>query len=193
MTQQALADALNIAKNYVWMMEAGRKPITEKMQEQLDSLQAQLSSAKKSLTSTAAVPKSNATLLPGRLVCVYGFAQALGWRSHHGDVIPENEECLEKVWAPADGRPYAGFRVEGDSMLPKIADGSIVMCDTKREATPRCIVVAKWDGTIAIKRYNKVGDYFYLTSDNPGAGRDYKIHAKDMDWCLRVVEVRVAL
>lgn len=31
------------------------------------------------------------------------------------------------------------------------------------------------------------GNKVILTSDNPQAGEDYEIHAREIDWCLRVV------
>ena len=37
-TQQTMADMLGVAKNYVYLMEAGKKPVTETVLEKLDKL-----------------------------------------------------------------------------------------------------------------------------------------------------------
>ena len=38
LSQQALADMLGVAKNYVYLIESGRKPMTESMRRRLDEL-----------------------------------------------------------------------------------------------------------------------------------------------------------
>lgn len=37
-TQQTLADMLGVAKNYIYLMEAGKKPITDTIRDKLDRL-----------------------------------------------------------------------------------------------------------------------------------------------------------
>lgn len=136
-------------------------------------------------------PVANATpiSMPIQLVKVYGFAQALGCRIHKGDLIPENEFDLPTIPVVADGRTYVAFKVEGDSMAPRIADGMIALADVKAELVNKCIVICKWDDTVTIKRYRRMKDTILLTSDNSAAGQDYEVHARDVDWCLRVVKV----
>lgn len=136
------------------------------------------------------LPVSNASLIESgvRLVKVYGMAQALGCRVHHGDVIPDNEYDLPTVPVVDDGRRYAAFRVEGESMLPTLKDGFTVICDCGMECHNGDLVVAKHDGVALIKRYRRVGDVCLFTSDNPAAGKDYEVHAGQVDWCLRVVK-----
>lgn len=38
LTQQALADRLGVAKNYIYLVESGRKPMTEGLRRKLDTL-----------------------------------------------------------------------------------------------------------------------------------------------------------
>lgn len=121
-----------------------------------------------------------------QMVKVYGYAQALSKRAHKGDLIPDDVEALDQI-PVVGGRGWVGFRVEGDSMAPTIRDGMIAVADPAAELVPRCVVVAKWDGILTIKRYRRIKDTLYLSSDNPAAGEDYEVPAKDMDWCLRVV------
>jgi transcriptional regulator with XRE-family HTH domain len=128
-----------------------------------------------------------------QMVKVYGFAQALGIRAHKGDLIPENVEELPTIPVPADGKTYVGFRVEGNSMAPTVRDGMIALADVKAELANKCIVVCKWDDTLTIKRYRRVGNMIYLTSDNTEAGEDYEVHAREMEWCLRIVKLHVEL
>ena len=117
------------------------------------------------------------------------MAQALGYRTHHGDVVPDNDYALPKVAVVDDGREYAAFRVEGRSMEPTLQEGVIVLCDLHKEPTNRCIVCIKWDDTVVVKRWRQVGDQVMLTSDNPAFGEEYTVKLKDVHWCLRVRKV----
>ena len=134
------------------------------------------------------LPVSNATPLEAgiRLVKVYGMAQALGCRMHHGDLVPENDYDLPTIPVLDDGRRLAAFRVEGDSMLPTLRDGWTVLCDCSAECRNGDLVVAKYNGVALIKRYRRVGDTLLFTSDNPAAGKDYEVHASKIDWMLKV-------
>ena len=38
MTQKALAEAIGVASNYIYMIEAGRKPLTDAVREQVNKL-----------------------------------------------------------------------------------------------------------------------------------------------------------
>lgn len=136
------------------------------------------------------LPFQNATFLDAgvKLVKVYGLAQALGCRVHHGDIVPDSDYDLPTVPVVDDGRRYAAFRVEGDSMLPTLRDGWTVICDCAMECRNGDLVVAKYNGTALIKRFRRIGDVCLFTSDNQAAGKDYEVHAKDVLWCLRVVK-----
>ena len=39
LTQQALADRLGVAKNYIYLVESGRKPMTAGLRQKLDTLE----------------------------------------------------------------------------------------------------------------------------------------------------------
>ena len=150
--------------------------------------------ASSSVAGAAAVhetPSWEKHLVQVRAVPIYGYAQALSLRAHKGDLIPENTFELPTIVVPEDGHRYAAFRVEGESMAPKISDGAIALADPDRELTPRCVVIAKWDDVVTIKRYSREKDMIYLKSDNPAEGENYKVHAKDISWILRVVSVRI--
>lgn len=135
-------------------------------------------------------PSWEKNLVKVRAVPIYGYAQALSLRNHKGDLVPESEFDLPTIAVEEDGHRYAAFRVEGESMAPRICDGSVALADPDRELTPRCVVVAKWDDQITIKRYSREKDMIYLKSDNTAEGENYKVHARDISWILRVVSVR---
>jgi phage repressor protein C with HTH and peptisase S24 domain len=135
------------------------------------------------------VEKSNAIPIGVKLVPVFGMAQALGYKPHHGDVIPDDIYSLPKVVVMDDGRDYAAFKVEGRSMEPTLVEGVIVLCDIHLEPTNKCIVCIKWDDTVCVKRYRRVNNHIMLTSDNPTYGEEYNIQAEEVDWCLRVRRV----
>ncbi len=128
-----------------------------------------------------------------RKVKVFGTAEALGARFHKGDLVPESTEELEEILIPDDGKTYVGFRVEGDSMAPRISAGDVALADPSAEIYDRNVVLIKWDGTVCIKRYFKKGDTIWLRSDNPAAGEDFKISASEVAWCMRVVKLHVEL
>lgn len=141
------------------------------------------------------IPEANVTVITGgfRRVRVYGIAEASGAHFRLGDLVPDNEYDLPTILAPDDGRRYVGFKVEGDSMLPTLKDGMTVLCDCDAELVNGCVVVAKWDDCVAIKRYRRIGDTILLTSDNPAAGKDHEIHASALLWRCRVIEFRGTL
>lgn len=128
-----------------------------------------------------------------RKVKVFGTAEALGARYHKGDLVPDSEDELEVIEIPDDGKAYVGFRVEGDSMAPRISAGDIALADPKAEVYDRNVVLVKWNGTVCIKRFFKKGDTIWLRSDNPAAGEDFKVHSRDVQWCMRVVKLHVEL
>lgn len=136
------------------------------------------------------LPVSNTTQIDAgvKMIKIYGMAQALGCRVHHGDIIPENEYILDEIPVLDTGKREAGFKVEGDSMLPTLRDGWVVVCDVDAEPANGNIVVAKWDDTAVIKRFRRVGDICLFTSENPSVGKDYEVHLKDIDWMLKVVK-----
>jgi transcriptional regulator with XRE-family HTH domain len=93
----------------------------------------------------------------------------------------------ERLPVPTDGRAYVAFRIEGDSMLPRIHHGDTVLCDLKAEVHGGQVVVARFDDQVVCKRYRRVGDTVLLMSDNPGAGQDFELPAERLQWLLRAV------
>lgn len=91
----------------------------------------------------------------------------------------------ERYPAPTDGRQYVAFRVEGDSMAPRIRGGDIVLCDVKADVVNGNVVVAKFNDNVVCKRFRRVGDTVLLTSDNQAAGQDFEVVADDLAWLLR--------
>lgn len=118
-------------------------------------------------------------------VPIYGLCMAKGITDWHADVIPEGEYELDTTEAPSDGRRYAAFKVEGDSMEPRIHDGDIVLADLDLEPASGNIVVAKWDDTVMIKRYRRYGNQIVLESINP---RYEPIQVRPI-WMLRVKRI----
>ena len=180
---------LGITRQTIFKIRKGLQNATSKIQARLEIAEAAAGIGGRPQTSNMQTAYPDA--LPVRRVKVYGYAQALGARMHKGDLVPENEHELETVLMVDDGRRYAGFKVEGDSMAPKIPDGVTAMADPDAEVTNGCVVVCKWDDTVTIKRYRRSGNIIYLRSDNPAAGQDYEVHAKKMEWIMRVVELNV--
>lgn len=129
-----------------------------------------------------------------RPVKIYGLAQACTLANPPCDIMPTvHDSDLPEILWPANGHHVAAFKVEGDSMAPKLLDGYTVICDCDAEILNGQIVVAKFDGVAVIKRYRRVGDTILLTSDNPAAGKDYEIHASQMDWMIKVIGFQGAI
>jgi nickel-type superoxide dismutase maturation protease len=64
-------------------------------------------------------------------------------------------------------------RVNGDSMLPALHDGQIVVGRQTRELTTGDVVIVSHDGMEKIKRIEKhEGDLIYLLGDNASASTD---------------------
>jgi len=127
-----------------------------------------------------------------RPVPVYGLSQAQGMSGDvWGDVPPDAEEGLDIMYT-ADPHVVAGFRVAGQSMEQRgIHDGDIVACrrvESPTDVPPDCVVVAKIDDEVYVKRYRRVGDTVLLLSAGAD-GRDLEVHASDIQWLLRAVEV----
>lgn len=177
--QSEAARILGVSSVYVHEIAAGKKSVRYPRPPLLAALHRALG-----------LPFQNATFLETgvRLVRVYGMAQALGCRVHHGDIVPDSDYDLPTVPMLDDGRRYAAFRVEGDSMLPTLKDGWTVICDCAMECRNGDLVVAKHDGVALIKRFRRIGDTCLFMSDNPAAGKDYEVHASAVVWCLRVVK-----
>ena len=53
LSQQALADLLGVARNYIYLIESGRKPMTESIRQRLDSLDDNSANDNKKLDSEA--------------------------------------------------------------------------------------------------------------------------------------------
>lgn len=197
--QKALAEALNVTQSAVSKWANGTIPEATKLIEIAQFFKIPVEniiSASNDGPSASPVQftvekskKSTATPVGVRLIPVFGMAQALGYRPHSGDIVPDNIYALPKVAVMDDGREYAAFRVEGRSMEPTLMDGVIVLCDTHLEPTNKCIVCIKWDDTVVIKRWRRVDDRIILTSDNPHFGEEFTVQAKEIAWCLRVRRV----
>ena len=119
---------------------------------------------------------------------VFGMAQAKGISQYHGDLKPDSRWECPDIEVPDDGRRYAAFTVEGDSMAGKMDEGDIALCDLDAEVTNGCYAVTKYNDDVVIKRWRRLGDTVLLESVNP----DYEpleVHARDIEWKLRVRRV----
>lgn len=177
--QSEAARIMSVSPSYIHEIVSGKKKVRYPRPPTLNALRQALG-----------LGLSNATRLESgiRLVKVYGMAQALGCRMHHGDLVPENEYDLPTIPILDDGRRYAAFRVEGDSMLPTLRDGWSVICDCAAEYRNGDLVVAKHNDVALIKRFRRVGDTILFISDNSAVGKDYDVHASQVEWCLKVVK-----
>ena len=126
-------------------------------------------------------------------VIVYGMAQACTLENPPCDIMPQvhDSELPTIAVRVSNGHRIAAFRVEGDSMAPKLADGMFVICDCDAEIMNGNIVVAKFDGKAVIKRYHRAGDMVYLNSDN-STGKNYELHASEFitpkGWIIKVLK-----
>ena len=105
-----------------------------------------------------------------RPIPVYSLAHAAsGFTVVDGCIQP-----IEKYWegkvtkttpVPIDGRDWAAFDVEGNSMYPKLMDGDIVLCDKCRPPVNGKIVVVcfkedykDYTGSCVIIVWHRIGD-----------------------------------
>jgi len=142
-------------------------------------------------SSLSGGPGSEAVPIPmprTRPVPIYGLAQAAGVTDFHGDVIPDGEYHLPTIDMPADGRRYAAFRVEGESMMPRIRDGDVVVCDVDDEVGNGHLVAAKARGTVYIKRWRRVGHAVLLESLNTDCP-SLEVAESEVEWRLRVRKI----
>jgi nickel-type superoxide dismutase maturation protease len=81
------------------------------------------------------------------------------------------------------------FRVAGDSMLPALKDGDLVLIDRRAELETGDIVLARHPFRQSVKIIKRIaeilpGEKYFLLSDNPDEGTDSRsfgaISAKDI-------------
>ena len=141
-----------------------------------------------------------------RPIPVYSLAHAAsGFTVVDGCIQP-----IEKYWegkvtkttpVPIDGRDWAAFDVEGNSMYPKLMDGDIVLCDKCRPPVNGKIVVVcfkedykYYTGSCVIKVWHRIGDKVLLTSLNPDPqSRNFEADIKDIEWAALAIERKGSL
>lgn len=98
--------------------------------------------------------------LPGALAYVL-----LMFTSSDHPLPPGTVAALDRAYMP----PAATFfcRADGDSMMPDIASGDLLVVDRSLQAQDNDIVVATLDGGLTVKRLRKTPDGWELASDNP--------------------------
>jgi len=81
---------------------------------------------------------------------------------------------MTKMKARRDTRKHFIVRqVEGDSMVPTLKRGQLVIGRSTRDLRPGDVVIVSHDGMEKIKRIEKQqGDLIYLLGDNAGASTD---------------------
>ena len=78
------------------------------------------------------------------------------------------EEYLKSIYLPYCGKNCIGFIVEGDSMEPRVPNGSIVVVNTDiKELEHRNVAAFLVNGKSYIRRVVKQNGKEYLVSDNP--------------------------
>ena len=65
LSQQALADLLGVARNYIYLIESGRKPMTESIRLRLDSLGDKAANSNNELDSEANIDNRASNTLSG--------------------------------------------------------------------------------------------------------------------------------
>jgi len=124
-----------------------------------------------------------------RDVPVLSMAHAATCAVVNGQFDPPDFWDGERLPAPTDGRAYVAFRIEGDSMAPRIPHQALVLCDLRAEVHPGQVVVARFDDQVVCKRYRRQGNTILLASDNPADGQDFSVAADRLQWLLRAVRV----
>lgn len=183
--QSEAARIIGVSPSYIHEIAAGKKTVRYPRPPTLAALH-------RALGFPISINEPSATYMTSRFkeVRIYGLAQACTMTNPPCDIMPtvDDSELPTVVVPAATGRRMAAFRVEGDSMSPKLTNGMIVICDCDdKEFQNGNIVVAKFHDTAVIKRYRRVGDTIILTSDNQPAGKDYELHANDIQWMIKAV------
>ena len=189
MRQIELAKHAGLSQGQLSNYETGKEvpkvpnliPVADALHCRLDELDERLAMTQ----AWAAETMAEYTVPSMRRVPIYGLAMAKGVADWHGDVIPDGEYQLATIEIPDDGRRYAAFKIEGDSMEPEIRDGDIVLADLGIEPESGNIVVAKWDDTVMCKRFRRYGRQIVLESVNP---RYDPVQVRPI-WMLRVKRV----
>jgi SOS-response transcriptional repressor LexA len=95
----------------------------------------------------------------------------------------------EGIWAmtPIRGasRDLVAFRVRGDSLLPRIEAGELLIVDRRRNWSDGDLVVARVGDELLAKRWYKEGDQVRLKADAPG-------YADVVDGDVEVIGVVIA-
>lgn len=126
---------------------------------------------------------------PARDIPIIGSAQAAELTVSNGQVHVPNWQDAEKVPAPTDGRKCLAFRVEGNSMYPRLTDDDIVMVDTAiNPKNGDLAVVLTDDDEILIKQWRQIGDHVLLTSTNTAEGKDRELHPDQIRWAKKVTQ-----
>lgn len=84
--------------------------------------------------------------------------------------MPFSDEDFEYKSVPADflkncKRPFL-FNVVGDSMIPTLRHGDLLIVDTDRQIKHNDVVVANFDNQLVVKRISLRSAYPLLKSDN---------------------------
>jgi len=139
------------------------------------------------ISENTAIPVPDARF---QTVRVFGLGQAATLNILPGDIPPEiHETDLPSIIVMADNNHrHAAFKVDGNSMAPKLTDGMYVICDCDVPVNNGDVVAIKWNSSVVIKRYRRINDVILLTSDNREDGKEYELHAKEILWMLKVVK-----
>lgn len=128
-----------------------------------------------------------------RDVPVLSMAHAAQCRAVNGALEPPAFWEAERLPVPTDGRRYVAFRVEGNSMAPRIRDGDIVLCDLDAEIQDGQTVVARFGDQVVCKRLHRVRGQIVLSSDNQAEGEDFRLAPEDVAWMVRAVRLNTEL
>jgi phage repressor protein C with HTH and peptisase S24 domain len=103
--------------------------------------------------------------------------------------MPVGGYVTEGIWAmtPIRGasRDLVAFRVRGDSLLPRIEAGELLIVDRRRNWSDGDLVVARVGDELLAKRWYKEGDQVRLKADAPG-------YADVVDGDVEVIGVVIA-
>lgn len=124
-----------------------------------------------------------------RDIPIIGSAQAAELSVTNGVLTVPDWADAEKFPAPTDGRKYFAFRVEGQSMAPKLEDGEIVLADANAQPLPgKPAVVLTTDDELLIKLWRPLPDgTILLDSVNAETGAPRILKPDQIQWKARAV------
>lgn len=165
LTQKEFGEKIGKSRNAVTNWEIGRRNIDETT---IKLISKTFGISEKWLkTGEGSIFESNAKIIETETIPVVSRA---------GAGFPESVQewdILYEIPVPKGSYKKGAFGVEvkGDSMMPTLEEGDIVICypaiDVSSIPSGKIVVVATEEGDLIVKRLKRINNKILLTSDNP--------------------------